>query len=125
MMRTSITFWTFVFTAASIGQAFLTKSRPNAVRDPTRLFLEDWVADLIDGELKRQSHKEEYETEWMEKNRAAVVSRMESDFVPVMDIDVEDIRQRRRDENMARKSPEKYCADRCLSTGNCDVYEDL
>eukprot|EP00979_Chaetoceros_neogracilis_P016450 scaffold8032_cov265-Chaetoceros_neogracile.AAC.11 len=26
---------------------------------------------------------------------------------------------------MARMNPEKYCADRCISTGYCDVYEDM
>lgn len=111
-----------------MSQAFVTK-KPRLViarsADSTRLFLEDWVADLIDGELKRQSHKDDYEREWMEKNRAAVMHRMESDFTPMIDTDADGIRQRRKDEMMARKSPEQYCADRCVSTGHCDVYEDL
>eukprot|EP00980_Cylindrotheca_fusiformis_P027646 scaffold21722_cov54-Cylindrotheca_fusiformis.AAC.1 len=64
----------------------------------------------------------------MEKNRAAVVQRMESNFSPAPNDDEVlevDKRQRRRDEKLASSSPEKYCADRCVSTGNCDVYEDL
>ncbi len=26
---------------------------------------------------------------------------------------------------MAHDDPQRYCADRCVSTGNCDVFEDL
>ncbi|KAL3940609.1 MAG: hypothetical protein SGBAC_004893 [Bacillariaceae sp.] len=89
----------------------------------TVLFLEDWVADLIDGELYRESHKKEYENAWMEKNRAAVVSRMETDFIPVAD--GEELRQERKDKRMAEKNPAQYCADRCIATGHCDVYEDV
>merc|ERR1740139_2044816 len=31
----------------------------------------------------------------------------------------------RRDRILASKSPERYCAERCVSTGHCDVFEDL
>jgi len=33
--------------------------------------------------------------------------------------------QRRKDEKMANDDPMRYCADRCVSTGNCDVFEDM
>lgn len=33
--------------------------------------------------------------------------------------------QRRKDEKMANNDPARYCADRCVSTGNCDVFEDM
>lgn len=33
--------------------------------------------------------------------------------------------QRRKDEKMANDDPARYCADRCVSTGNCDVFEDM
>ena len=26
---------------------------------------------------------------------------------------------------MANDDPMRYCADRCVSTGNCDVFEDM
>ena len=101
---------------------------PNAARPSSRLFLEDWVADMIDGELWRQGHKSEYENKWMEKNRGAVLqSASKGDFMGMMmlDDDRESYRQHVKDEKMARNNPEQYCADRCLATGNCDVYEDL
>eukprot|EP00529_Nitzschia_sp_RCC80_P030181 CAMPEP_0113464698 /NCGR_PEP_ID=MMETSP0014_2-20120614/13338_1 /TAXON_ID=2857 /ORGANISM="Nitzschia sp." /LENGTH=321 /DNA_ID=CAMNT_0000356793 /DNA_START=198 /DNA_END=1163 /DNA_ORIENTATION=- /assembly_acc=CAM_ASM_000159 len=119
---------------------------------PTALFLEDWVAEMIDDELYRQSHHKEFEEEWMKKNRRAVLSRIQTegfddivfgddaaydnpgDETPTMnDIDVmvelqhskEDFRQHAKDVLLASKSPEQYCADRCVATGHCDVYEDM
>ena len=26
---------------------------------------------------------------------------------------------------MAHDDPQRYCADRCVTTGNCDVFEDM
>lgn len=81
---------------------------------------------MIDTELHRLSHKKEFEQEWMEKNRAAVMSRIETDFVAVMDndIDKDDFRMHQRDKRLAFDDPQRYCADRCVATGNCDVFED-
>lgn len=99
----------------------------------TVLFLEDWVADMIDGELYRQNHKGEYEEQWMAKNKNAILHSLNqgasregqfADGALMMD-PVEDYRMRRKDVKMAMTAPEKYCADRCLATGNCDVYEDF
>jgi hypothetical protein len=81
---------------------------------------------MIDGELYRQAHKKEYEEQWMEKNRNAVLSRIETGFVNVDgDVDREDFRMYQRDRRLAFRDPERYCADRCVATGNCDVYEDF
>lgn len=99
---------------------------PDHGTPPTRIFLEDWVADMIDEELYRQSHQKEFEDEWMEKNRGAVMHHMESDFGPMVDdFDQQDFRMHQKDEKMAFRDPERYCADRCVATGNCDVFEDL
>ena len=32
---------------------------------------------------------------------------------------------RLRDEKLAKENPNAWCADRCLSTGHCDVLEDI
>ena len=110
---------------ASLASAFVVRPSPPVV-STTTLFLQDWVADLIDQELYRQGHKKEYESAWMEKNRAAVLSRMESDFGPISDIpDETEFRMYNKDKRMAEEDPERYCADRCIATGNCDIYEDL
>jgi hypothetical protein len=33
--------------------------------------------------------------------------------------------QMRKDRRMAKDDPSRYCADRCVSTGNCQVWEDM
>ncbi|OEU09882.1 hypothetical protein FRACYDRAFT_194561 [Fragilariopsis cylindrus CCMP1102] len=97
----------------------------------TRIFLEDWVADMIDGEKYRQEHHEEYEEKWMKKNKAAVLSRIDVDGAVgypsqmMGESDREAMAEHRRDEKMAFTKPEKYCADRCVATGNCDILEDF
>lgn len=82
---------------------------------------------MIDKELYRQGHKKDYEKEWMDKNRNAVLSRIETDFVitTTMDDDKEDFRAHRKDQKLAFNDPQRYCADRCISTGNCDIFEDF
>lgn len=94
----------------------------------------DWVADMIDGEIYRQDHHKEYEAAWMEKNKGAVLSRLSDErsttagLYPsqmVGDGDREAFAEHKRDERMAFLKPEKYCADRCLATGNCDIFEDF
>jgi hypothetical protein len=90
----------------------------------------DWVADMIDGEIFRQDHHEEYEEKWMKKNKAAVLSRIDvgaAGYPSMMmgESDREAMVEHRRDERMAFTKPEKYCADRCVATGNCDILEDF
>ena len=109
----------------------------NQQRPASRLFLEDWVADMIDGELWRLRHKKEFDQEWMEKNRGAVLKGSQAavkkdnnngvdNYNLMMDDDArEEYRQHARDVKTARSNPQQYCADRCIATGNCDVYEDM
>ena len=93
---------------------------------PTKLFIDKETADMIDRELWRQSHKKEFENEWMEKNRQVMMQAFKTDDVGyVMEEPEQDFRQKRKDQKMAKKDPQQYCADRCIATGNCDVYEDF
>jgi hypothetical protein len=96
-------------------------------RSSTRLFLEDRIANLIDGEVYRQHHKKEYEQAWMDKNRGAMLHHLnDGQSSSLMEDDaVVDLRQHRKDQRMATHEPARYCADRCISTGNCDVFEDF
>ena len=86
---------------------------------------------MIDGEKYRQEHHEEYEEKWMKKNKAAVLSRIDVDGAVgypsqmMGESDREAMAEHRRDEKMAFTKPEKYCADRCVATGNCDILEDF
>jgi len=103
----------------------------------------DWVADMIDEEIYRQYHHKEYEEAWMKKNKAAILSRLSdassnddssssssssgypSSMMMLEGEDREAFAEHKRDERMAFLKPEKYCADRCLATGNCDIFEDF
>ena len=92
---------------------------------------------MIDQEVYRQGHQEQYRKEWMEKNRPAILQRMHpsssnddvsTTTTTLLDDDIDtmtDVRQRRKDQHLAEKDPQQYCADRCIATGNCDVFEDL
>jgi len=116
----------FVSNESMVAEAFTIRASP---RQPTtRLFLKDWVADMIDSELDRQNHLKEFEDEWMKKNRGAILHHMNNDVDNenlMMESSPEDFRMHAKDVKMAKEQPEKYCADRCVTTGNCDVFEDL
>lgn len=124
ILPTAATALVAVALTMDVSQAFVVTSTPRRGQ-ATRLFLEDWLAELIDHELYRENHEKDFENEWMEKNRGAVFHHMESDFGPVDDIDQTDFRMHHKDEKLAFENPERYCADRCIATGNCDIYEDL
>lgn len=96
-------------------------------RTETRLFLEDRIAKLIDEEIYRQGHKKEYEREWMEKNREHVLHSMHANDHSLMEQEdhVLNFRRYKKDKQMAANDPQRYCADRCIATGNCDVFEDF
>ena len=89
---------------------------------------------MIDNELYRQQHHEEYEAAWMEKNKGAVISSLSDSTSSSVGIypsqmmdanDRESFAEHKRDERMAFLKPDKYCADRCIATGNCDILEDF
>lgn len=86
---------------------------------------------MIDNEIYRQDHHKEYEAKWMEKNKGAVLSRlsdtMKAGYPSVMigEEDRQAFAEHRKDERMAFLKPQKYCQDRCVATGNCDILEDF
>ena len=113
------------------GSLLASEVRTPARPTSTTVFLEDKIAEMIDGELVRQGHLNEWETEWARKNKKytapmgdnpdATASLMAGDFgannLNPMEL--------RRDKALADRDPQQYCADRCVATGNCDVYEDM
>jgi hypothetical protein len=96
---------------------------------------------MIDQEYWREHHKKEFEIEWMEKNKEAVLhtlrkadngmgnlsdnSGIGSLVMDVMAEPEQEFRQMVKDRRLARTNPRQYCADRCIAAGYCDVYEDL
>jgi len=107
----------------------------------TRIFLEDWVANMIDGELERLAPEgaKQYDAQSMAQLKGTVVTKMQAGAVANMggpavvgypsqmldESQREDFAQHNRDERMAFTKPEQYCADRCVATGNCDILEDF
>jgi hypothetical protein len=116
----------FSWIAIGSSSAFVAP-RTMAFRNPTKIFINKRIADLIDGESYRQSHQADFEREWMEKNREAMLSRLNDGkrAVPDDEDPEQNMRERARDRTLAKKNPQQYCADRCIATGNCDVYEDM
>jgi hypothetical protein len=112
---------------SAVGSAFVAPRTTAFRKSPTKIFLEDWVADMIDGEKNRLDHMKDFEKEWMEKNREAVLFHFNDGARAVPDDDdpQQDFQQMAKDRNLAKKNPQQYCADRCIATGNCDVYEDF
>jgi hypothetical protein len=121
----------FVTVLASLCNGFSIVQQQT--RLSTALQLDKSVADMIDNELYRLNHKKEYENTWMEKNRAviykalAVGEKSQTSFDMLTDDEErrQTFRQLDRDRRMAKADPFHYCADRCVATGNCEVYEDL
>ena len=60
----------------------------------------------------------------MEQNRKQILQHVPT-FVEDGEDDLDKFRQYAKDKKLARQDPERYCADRCIATGNCEVYEDI
>ncbi|KAL7559562.1 hypothetical protein ACA910_009962 [Epithemia clementina (nom. ined.)] len=102
----------------------------------TTLFLEQDIADMIDRELFRQRHKKEFDAWWMKQHKETLLRTSTSSSTTkakddlsnslLLDDDArQSMRQYKKDQLLASQHPEQYCADRCLATGHCDVYEDI
>lgn len=81
---------------------------------------------MIDKEMYRLQHLDEFEAEWHKKNRAMIEPTLPTE------LDVEDdpfaVVNRVvpvRDRRLADRDPQRYCAERCVGSGYCEVYEDL
>jgi len=112
--------------------------RPTSVRPATSLRLEDGVAEMIDMELLRLQNREEYN----KKIAAKIQKDIEAAAGPAgivpdtfaynssghayneLGMD-ENAVEMRRDSRLLHKNPQQYCADRCVSTGHCEVLEDM
>eukprot|EP00566_Odontella_aurita_P026814 CAMPEP_0113590900 /NCGR_PEP_ID=MMETSP0015_2-20120614/36945_1 /TAXON_ID=2838 /ORGANISM="Odontella" /LENGTH=180 /DNA_ID=CAMNT_0000497171 /DNA_START=121 /DNA_END=663 /DNA_ORIENTATION=+ /assembly_acc=CAM_ASM_000160 len=111
----------------SVNAAFGVSPRPACVRrGGTALNLEDNVAEMIDKEMHRLQHLNEYGAEWHKKNRAMIEPTLPTEM-DVADDPYEVINRvvPVRDRRLADRDPQSYCADRCVGSGYCEVYEDL
>jgi len=80
----------------------------------------------VDEEYYRITHKDEYDEQWQRKRDVVKdVSLPENFDFSGGFMNGEDRRQLMRDKKLAADSPERYCADRCVATGNCEIFEDF
>jgi len=81
----------------------------------------------IDDQLWRQNHRNEIEADWHRKNARWMEGDLpqDFDFDDHLMVDTVNQRQLEKDRRLAHKDPAAYCADRCIATGNCDVFEDF
>ena len=86
----------------------------------TTLYLEDDIAKMIDNEMLRLYQKHIDSNDPTTTTTTAVPG-----FTTGVDRSISSSPLRRKDEKLANDDPMRYCADRCVSTGNCDVFEDM
>jgi hypothetical protein len=88
--------------------------------------LEDDIAKMIDNELYRLHHKNELDNVKKEHDKEVMSVGLPQGFDFNADFgEVDDSMQMRKDRRLAGRDPAAYCADRCVSTGNCDIFEDF
>ncbi|KAK1736360.1 hypothetical protein QTG54_012960 [Skeletonema marinoi] len=102
-------------------------------RISSELHLDNHIADMIDHEVDRLQNIGLWRQKEAEKHKKW--AEMEPslpkgfDFNTVTEFqpnsDAAKKIQMRKDRRMARDDPMRYCADRCVSTGNCQVWEDM
>lgn len=97
----------------------------------TLLNLDNHIADMIDAEVDRLQDIGKWRRQQAEKlNKAKDPAIPQGfDFNSGADLqpnaDAAKKIQMRKDKRMARDDPARYCADRCVATGNCEVWEDM
>lgn len=84
----------------------------------------------IDNELDRLQHIEQWRTHQTDKLKVEPTLPSGFDFNTLADLPGQTANaasniQARKDRRMARDDPARYCADRCVATGNCQVWEDM
>mmetsp|Transcript_17304 Transcript_17304/g.24658 ORF Transcript_17304/g.24658 Transcript_17304/m.24658 type:complete len:186 (-) Transcript_17304:91-648(-) len=94
-------------------------------RSTTALNLDPKIARMVDNELNRELNLEEWKQERRKHDQAVLDSKLPQTFEASDDyveatFHIQDIRDRK----LAHDDPQAYCADRCLTTGYCDVFED-
>lgn len=98
---------------------------------PSALYFSTYYLYRIDNELDRLRDIKfwrQKEAEKLQKAKEPTIPQgfdfnSVGDFTPQADA-AKKI-QMRKDKRMARDDPARYCADRCVATGNCQIWEDM
>ena len=82
----------------------------------------------IDRSLYRQIHKKDMEHKWEEKNAKVLEPLLPQNFDTgdyFSNNDEDNMIQKRKDKRLATTNAERYCADRCITTGSCEIFEEM
>jgi len=123
--------FTIIILAAALNNVSSFIHPTSSSRMTTHLNLENHIAEMIDGEVTRLTNIGQWrheQAEKVKKGREPTVPQgfdfnSASDFQP--NAGAAQTIQKRKDKRMAREDPARYCADRCVSTGNCEIWEDM
>lgn len=124
-------FTIIVFAAALSSVSSFVNPATTSSRVTTHLNLENHIADMIDGEVNRLQNIVGWRREQAQKLKegqepsipAGFDFNSVNDFTP--NTGAAQKIQMRKDKRMARDDPARYCADRCVATGNCEIWEDM
>ncbi len=78
----------------------------------------------VDDELYREMHLDEWKNDRMQNDQAVLESKLPTEFEDADFAEPIFNKQLIRDRKLARDDPQAYCADRCLTTGYCEVFEE-
>lgn len=86
------------------------------------------ILNRIDKELVRLQSKKEHEkeitTKIQELNKDMAILPTNYEYNEDFETSTDSI-VKRKDLKLALNDPQRYCADRCVTTGHCDVFEDM
>ena len=102
----------------------------SSARNSVALNLDKKIADMLDKQYYSMMHPEvarAKEENFRRRNAAYVPDNLPASFdgVDMIRSDHKDFVQYRKDKALASRDPQAYCAERCVSTGSCEVYEDI
>ena len=131
-MRLNLCYITAALSVASCSAAFLAHRNTFEKRSLLVLNLDKNIADMVDKQYYAVTHPDfiKSKEELYRKRNAAYLSEekvvpTEFEGVDMIRTDAKDYAQYRKDKFLASKDPQRYCVERCISTGSCEVYEDI
>jgi len=89
--------------------------------------LQDNLQKIIDNAVDYSEHKEERNAKSKADNDQWLDQKWPEgfEFNSISDVRDDSAELLRKDVWLAKTNPQKYCADRCVELGYCDVFEDV
>uniref|UniRef100_A0A7S1G0I8 Apple domain-containing protein n=2 Tax=Corethron hystrix TaxID=216773 RepID=A0A7S1G0I8_9STRA len=109
----------------ALGKPSFVSTRSCLVKSSTTLGISKELAKKLDENYYYQEHKKEIDEDFQNRILGYLDTHLPLGLDAV-DLDADTITptQRVRDTKLAMKDMSRYCRDRCLATGFCDVFEE-